>query len=207
MPTTSAKYILAISTSPRVHGNTDLLVDEVIRGINDANQAAPDEDPKFEVEKLHLWGRNISLCRHCDFCLSKGICSIQDDMQEIYPKLIKADGLIFASPIYFMAVNAQAKMLIDRCQMFWARRYVLKQSLFDTPRGPRRAIFVATGGTRGKNIFDGAKLMMKWFLDSLEMEYYDNLLFNTIDQKGAIKNHPTALNQAYQLGQKIAREW
>lgn len=197
-----SKYILAISTSPRVHGNTDLLVDEVIRGINDA-----DDKQKFDVEKLQLWGRNIALCRHCDFCLAQGHCTIQDEMQQIYPKLIQADGLIFASPIYFMAACAQAKMFIDRCQMFWARRYVLKQSLFDTPRGPRRAVFIACGGTGGKNVFDGAKIMMKWFLDSLEMEYAENLLFNKTDQKGAIKNHPTALNDACQLGQKIARQW
>jgi len=201
------KYLLAISASPRVHGNTDLLVDEVIRGIHDVNQTMEDENRKFDVEKLRLWGLNISLCRHCDFCLAQGHCTLQDDMQPIYPKLIRADGLIFASPIYFMAVCAQAKLLIDRCQMFWARHYVLKQSLFNAPRPPRRAVFIAVGGSGGKNIFDGAKLMMKWFLDSLEIEYAENLLFNQTDQKGAIKKHPTALKQAYQLGQKIAQEW
>ena len=54
-------------------------------------------------------------------------------------------------------------------------------------------------------MFEGAKETMKWFFRTLKMEYYDNLLIEGLDAKGAVREHPTALNQAYQLGQKIAR--
>jgi len=187
--------VLGLSCSPRSAGNTDLLLDELLRGAHEAG---------LRTEKIRTCQLEIQPCTQCDHCQTTGSCRLEDDMQSLYPKLEATDYLVFASPIYFMAHCAQAKMVIDRCQVFWARRYILKQSLTQPGRPVRRAVFISVGATHGSNVFAGAKLTMKWFLDALEMEYWENLLFTGIDTKGAIRKHPTALQDAYKLGHELA---
>ena len=194
--------LLAISSSPRAHSNSQILLDELLGSI--AQNRSATEEP-IVTESLSLRGLTIAPCTQCDYCQQTVGCSIQDDMQPIYSKLAQADWLVLASPIYFMAHCAQAKALIDRCQVFWARKHRLKQPLPRTlPAPPRRAVFLAVGATHGPNVFAGAKVTMRWFLDAIEMEYWDNLLIEGVDAPGAIADHPTALEQARQLGQKIA---
>jgi len=194
--------ILAISSSPRIRGNTETLLDEMIHGLNDAIAQAG-RDSEYQIEKIRLAECNLMPCNQCDHCQKQGECPIQDDITRMYPKLLAADWFILASPIYFMAHCAQAKLLIDRCQTFWARRYVLKQSLMQPDQKFRRGVFISTGATHGTRVFSGAKITMKWFLDALEMEYWGNLLFEGCDKKGSIHQHPTALQDAYDLGQQI----
>ncbi len=188
--------ILAITSSPRRGGNTELLLDEFLRGAR--------EGPS-EIEKYALSDFSIHSCTQCDHCLRTGQCNIKDDMQTLYQKILESDVLVLASPIYFMAHCAQAKLFIDRCQVFWARRYVLKQELTPAAQPRRRGIFIAVGATRGEKVFAGAKITMKWFFDTLQMEYWGNLLIEGVDAKGAIREHPTALQEAYALGLKLVR--
>ena len=195
-------HILAISSSPRLGGNTETLLDELIRGMNDAMVQAGRES-EYHIEKIRLAECKLMPCTQCDHCQKQGECSIQDDITGMYPKLSASDWFLFASPIYFMAHCAQAKLLIDRCQVFWARRYVLKQSLMQPGQKFRRGVFLSVGATHGAKVFNGVKVTMKWFLDALEMEYWDNLLFEGCDKKGSIRQHPTALKDAYDLGQRI----
>ncbi len=188
--------VLVISSSPRVGGNTDLLADEVVRGASEAGA---------DAEKISLKGMDISPCRECGYCAKKGECRIKDDMQILYDKFRKCHRIVLASPIYFMAHCAQAKIIIDRCQAFWARKYVLNLPVLDsTPDTARIGGFVSCGGTRGEQVFRGSKLTMKYFFDVIEMEYSENLFFNEMDEKGAISNHPTAMKEAFELGQRIA---
>ncbi|MBN1766456.1 MAG: flavodoxin family protein [Sedimentisphaerales bacterium] len=188
--------ILALSCSPRIGGNTDTLLDEVLRGAAENN---------CDIDKIYVSQLDIQPCAHCDFCINSGTCNIPDDMPGIYSKLIETDCLIFASPIYFMAHCAQAKLLIDRCQVFWARRYMRKESALQLGRPKRRGIFISVGATHGSKLFAGVKVTMKWFFDALEFEYTDNLLFEGIDAKGAIGTHPTALKEAYDTGRTIGQ--
>ena len=193
--------ILAISGSPRRGGNTELLVDELLRGAKDKIDC--DVINGCEIEKIRIAELNISPCTQCEHCSLDGVCIIKDDMQLLYPKLLRADRLVFASPIYFMAHCAQAKMVIDRCQVFWAKRYILKQHLRKEGAPPRRGIFVSVGATHGPKVFAGAKVTMKWFFNALEMEYWDNLTIEGCDAKGFISQRPETLQQAYEMGQKL----
>jgi multimeric flavodoxin WrbA len=188
--------ILAITSSPRRSGNSELLLDELIRGAKDNGS---------DVEKYALADLIIHPCNQCDFCHSRGQCNIKDDMEMLYAKLLETDTLVLASPIYFMAHCAQAKLFIDRCQVLWARRYILKQKLIPAGRPPRRGIFIAVGATHGEKVFAGVKVTMKWFFDALQMEYYEDLLIEGVDKKGAIREHPSALPEAYALGAKLAK--
>jgi len=187
--------ILALSCSPRIGGNTDLLLDEFLRGAREY---------ECSVEKLQVARLTIRPCVHCDNCIRTGSCGIKDDMQTIYPNLLKIDALVLAAPIYFMAHCAQAKLLIDRCQVFWARRYRRSETLRDTAVKPR-GIFISVGATHGSKVFAGAQTTMKWLFDALDMEYWDNLLFEGLDEKGAVHNHPTALKDAYDLGRTLTQ--
>jgi len=179
--------------SPRIGGNTDLLLDEALRGAE--SQGADTE--KIVVDKL-----KISPCREYYGCLRDGNCVISDDMDDIYLKLLEADLVIVASPMFFYGLTAQVKALIDRCQALWARRYVLKQS---PPDSTRKGAFIAVGATKGKQLFDGSKLTLKYFFEAIGVDYADELLVRGVDKRGDIKKHPTALQDALELGKRLAR--
>jgi multimeric flavodoxin WrbA len=183
--------ILAIMGSPRIKGNADLLLDEALKGA----QSQHAEFEKIVVDKL-----KIAPCREYYGCLEDGNCVIRDDMDDIYPKLISAEALIVASPIYFYGVSAQLKALIDRCQAIWARKYVLKT--LNIPL--RKGAFIAVGATRGEKLFDGAILTIKYFFKAINVEYSHELLVRGVDKRGEIKDHQDMLAEAYELGKKIA---
>jgi len=185
--------VLGIMGSPRIGGNTDLLLDEALRGAE--SQGADTE--KIVVDKL-----KISPCREYYGCLRDGNCVISDDMDDIYLKLLEADLVIVASPMFFYGLTAQVKALIDRCQALWARRYVLKQS---PPDSTRKGAFIAVGATKGKQLFDGSKLTLKYFFEAIGVDYADELLVRGVDKRGDIKKHPTALQDALELGKRLAR--
>lgn len=183
--------VLGIMGSPRIKGNTDLLLDEALKGAH-SQQA--------EVEKIVVDKLKIAPCREYYGCLRDGNCVIRDDMDDIYPKLLGADAVIVASPIFFYAVSAQLKALIDRCQAIWARKYVLKNL-----KAPlRKGAFIAVGATKGERLFEGPVLTVQYFFKAINVEYTDELLIRGIDKRGEIKEHPTALSDALELGKRLA---
>jgi multimeric flavodoxin WrbA len=97
--------ILAVSCSPRKKGNTATLLEEALKGA---------QQEGAEVELYSLSGKKIEPCDGCGSCMESGRCHIQDDMQELYPKMVEADGIIFGTPVYFYGMAAQAKTIIDR---------------------------------------------------------------------------------------------
>jgi hypothetical protein len=101
-----------------------------------------------------------------------------------------------------MTVCAQAKALIDRCQCLWAHKYVLKQPLITTGRD-RRAMVIAVGGTKSKKMFESIRLTAKYFFDVLDMAYVANLFVNKVDAAGEIKEHPSAMDEAFRLGREL----
>jgi multimeric flavodoxin WrbA len=183
--------VLGIMGSPRIKGNSDLLLDEALKGA----QGQQAETEKIVVDKL-----NISACREYYACLTDGKCAIKDDMDEIYRKILEADAIIVASPIFFYTVSAQLMLLISRCQAIWARKYVLKD--LDIPL--KKGAFIAVGATRGRRLFDGPKLTMHYFFEAINTEYTEELLIRGVDKKGEIKDHPDILAAAYELGKRIA---
>ena len=188
--------VLGITGSPRRGGNTDLLLAEFMRGA--ANKGA-------EVKTIILNDLKIALCQHCDACLEKGICKIEDDMQMIYQELEQADRIVLASPIQFMGVTAQMKAMIDRCQALWARKYLLKVPPLGNGR-ERKGFFISVGGRKVANLFEPALVTVKTIFRVLDITYAGELLFSGIDEKGAIRKHPDALKQAFLAGQKLVED-
>ena len=183
--------VLGIMGSPRIKGNTDLLLEEALKGAK--SQGA-------EVEKIVVDKLKISPCKEYLGCFKDGNCVIRDDMDDIYPKLLGADVVIIASPMFFYGVSSQAKALIDRCQALWARKHILKQSL---PNSGRKGAFIAVGATKGKRLFEGAILTVKYFFEAIGVEYADELLIRGVDARGEIKEYPIALSDAFELGKRV----
>jgi len=192
-----ALKVLGISASPRAGGNTDILLAEALRGAREAGA---------EVETVALRGLTIGPCTECYACAKTGVCRIEDDYQKVFAKMLEADRLVFATPVFFMSVSAQAKLLIDRCQCLWSRKYLLKQPLFaDGPRD-RRALVIAVGATRSKKMFESVRMTMKYFFDAAGFGYAANLFINQVDAAGAVRSVPQALTEAARLGRALVSE-
>jgi len=189
--------VLGIAGSPRRGGNTDLLLNEVMRGAASRG---------IEVKTIILNHLKIAPCQHCDGCLETGRCKVDDDMQTVYDELMKADRIVLASPVHFMGVTAQTKAMIDRCQALWARKYILKMPPLGNRQVERKGLFISVGGTRLANLFQPALATVKSLFKVLDIAYAGELLFPGIDEKGAIAQHPDALRQAFLAGQRLVED-
>jgi len=177
--------------SPRRGGNSDLLLDEFLKGVRDGGG---------EFEKISVRDLNISPCQGCRACKETGECVISDDMQSIYGKLLTADKIVISAPNYFYGLPAQCKALIDRCQALWARKRILRG---ESDSSPKEAFALLVGATGGKELFTGPLMTIRYFLESLAARLTGSLLYRKIEKLGDIKNHPTALKEAYRSGVKF----
>jgi multimeric flavodoxin WrbA len=194
--------ILAIYGSPRNGGNTSLLMDAFLRGCKTSK--------KVEITKIFTAKTKITPCMEYYTCIKTGYCKIKDKMTPLYNVLQNADIIALASPIFFYGLSAQAKTLIDRCQVFWARKHILKDKFIGSRAhefiSKRKGIFISTAATRGKKVFDGALLTVKYFFEALNVEQRGSLLFRLFAENDNIIKHPTALREAYEIGRKIIKE-
>jgi multimeric flavodoxin WrbA len=186
--------VLGLFGSPRRGGNTEILLEEALKGA---------QKEGAEIERLYLRDLDISPCTECHGCDETGSCVILDDMQKIYPKLLEADVIILASPIFFYGVTAWAKAVIDRSQALWAKKYIVNDPSMGKRGKRRRGFFISVGATKGQKVFEGAILTVKYFFDALNTEYVGELLYRGVDGKGEILKHPKALEQAREAGRKL----
>lgn len=184
--------VLGIMGSPRRQSNTEILLDTALAGAKKMGA---------EVEKVAVSGLKIQPCLEIYACRKDGKCAIKDDMQQLYEKLLEADHIVFASPIFFYGLTSQAKAIVDRCQALWVRKYVLGMGKED--RRIRRGVFISVGATQGERLFDGVVLTVRYFFDAIGVKYAGDLLIRGIDGKAKIREHATALQDAFRLGQQL----
>jgi len=185
--------VLGIWGSPRKGGNSELLLDAFLNGAAQGDA---------EVEKVALRQLKISPCLEIYHCFKDGTCPIKDDMRDLYDKLLSAQVVALASPVFFYGLSAQAKTMIDRTQALWSRRYVLKQ---DFPGGNRQGVLLCTGATKGRLVFVGCRLTAKYFFDAINVSYAAEILVRGVDEKGAILTKPENLAAATHLGRRLAQ--
>ena len=174
-------FVLGLQGSPRKKGNTRFLLSEF---LEEAQRLGA------KTQMIEVCQKKIDPCMEYVLCEKKGICPIDDDMKhEIYPLLRKADVIVAATPIFFYNTTAQLKALIDRSQTLWARKY--KLHLTDPNRKWRRGYTLAVGATRGKNLFEGLHLTMKYFYDAVGAEYVGSLTYREIEKPGDMERHET----------------
>ncbi len=176
-------------------GNSDMLLDQALKGA---------ESVGAEVSSLHCGDLSISGCLECGGCDESGVCVVEDDMQPVYDRLVEADVIILASPIFFYSVPAQTKALIDRCQALWSKRLLKKKPEERRTLQGGRGYLLAVGATKGSNLFEGAQLVAKYFFDALDMSYEGGMFVRSVEGKGDMANHPDYLKQAFDLGAAAA---
>jgi FMN-dependent NADH-azoreductase len=186
--------VLAFAGSPRRGGNSETLLDWVLEAMKRENDV--------DIEKIAIVEAHIHPCRGCNLCEKLNRCVQRDEMDIIDEKIIAADLIIFAAPIFCMGINAQAKVLIDRAQVFRSRKYVLKLPVVPPERkGKRLGAFLSTAGQKWDFVFDAAVPSVKCFFNVIEVRDKDirYLMVNGVDEKGAILFHPTARGDAEHL--------
>ena len=188
------KNILAIYGSPRRKGNTSLLLKSAVEGARQEGG---------NVEEIVLRDLKISPCLEIYGCKETGRCAIKDDFQALYDKLLACHGLMLASPIFFYTVSAHTKIFMDRCQSLWVKRYWLEKAPFTKKEFKRKGLFVSAGATKGKRLFDGVLLTVRYFFDALDMELWNSLLFRELDFEGDVLKHPEYLEAAYTAGKQF----
>jgi len=187
--------ILALFGSPRRGGNTDILTEELLSGIS--------RDGGVDITRIYVSDYDIKACSGCAHCETTGICKIEDNMRKIYPLLDRAHIIVVSSPVYFYGVSSQCKALIDRCHVFWARKYVLQQPWSEDDEMIRQGFFITAAGTGNPNLFFGGDLTIRYFFDCLDILYQGAVTVMNVQEKGAVKKNLTALKEAYNKGVEL----
>ncbi|MCJ7662992.1 MAG: NAD(P)H-dependent oxidoreductase [Desulfobacterales bacterium] len=189
-------FVLGLMGSPRLLGNTDLLLSAFLEGA---------QAKGAEVLKVDVAFKNIAPCQGCRFCEEQGFCRQQDDaMGEMNYLLRRADLVVLATTIFFYGPSAQLKALIDRSQALWTRRHIMK--LADPKAAFRKGFLLAVGATKGKELFTGTSLTAKYFFDAIGARYEGFLGFRQMEEPGAITRHPTALVDAGKKGAELTSD-
>ena len=188
--------VVAIYGSPRRKGNTALLLQEAVRGARQEGA---------EVEEYVLRDLKMSPCLEIYACKNSGRCAIQDDFQKVYDSILESRGVILASPIFFYAVSAHTKILMDRCQSLWVKKHWLKEGSSGQSSSGRKGLFISVGATRGKRLFDGTLLTVRYYFEAIDCELWKSLLYRGLDFEGDVLKHPEYLEEAFQAGGGLIR--
>jgi len=188
--------IAAVYGSPRRKGNTSILLKQAVAGAGKAGA---------HVTEIVLRDLKMSPCLEIYGCKKDGACVIRDDFKTVESLFQRIDGLILASPIFFYSVSAYTKVLMDRCNSLWVKKYWIEKKPFGQKHYPHKGLFISVGSTRGKRLFDGAVLSVKYFMDALDMQLWKTLLYRGIETEGQIREHSSALQEAYDAGRDLVQ--
>lgn len=172
--------ILALIGSPRIGGNTDVLVDQILKGSASKSHS---------TEKLYLYDYNIMPCLDCRRCKKENNnCALKDDMPRIYAKLQNADLIIFGTPVYWYGPSAKMKLLIDRLRPF------IESKALNGKRG-----IVVAPSEEGKDCCGPLMEMFRMSFSYLGMEFSGSNLAKAYE-RGEIKGNLDEMTRAYEMG-------
>lgn len=175
-----SKKVIIISSSPRKGGNSDLLCDEFLKGAVEAGN---------QVDKVYIKDMNLHYCTGCGYCVTnRGNCSQKDDMEQVKEKLVAADVIVLATPVYFYTMSGQMKTFIDRICYFYP---MLKDKEF---------YYIITAADGEKQAMERTVSEFGGLLDCLEHPVVKGIIYGTgVWDKGAVKG-TQAMNEAYKMG-------
>ena len=186
--------IIALYGSPRRRGNTARLLQRAVEGARAAGA---------EVEEIVLRDLKMSPCLEIYGCKNAGECRLKDDFQITRDKILASRGLMLTSPVFFYTVSAHTKILMDRFQSLWVKKYWIDETPTRQPPAQRKALFIGVGATRGKKLFDGILLSLKYFFDVIDMSLWKSLLYRGLDFEGDVLKFPEYLDEAYEAGREF----
>lgn len=178
------KRVLILSTSPRKGGNSDALADAFLAGAAEVGH---------EVEKICLYDKDIRFCRGCLACQKTKVCVIHDDMGPILEKMLRADVLVFATPIYFYEMSGQMKTLLDRTNPLFPAEYAF-----------RSIYLLATAADGDESAMNGAVKGLEGWIACFEQAKLSGVVRGVgVDGVGAIQASTNLLEQAAQIGRAV----
>lgn len=177
-----SKNILILAGSPRKGGNSDILCDQFAKGAMESGHF---------VETIRVADKNIGYCRACYACKESGTCVIQDDMAEILSKIIRADVIVLASPVYFYAISAQLKAVIDRTVARWTE---VKDKEF---------YYIVTAADAERSSAETTLACFRGYADCVEGAREMGVIYGMgAYEKGEIRNS-SAMAEAYEMGKQV----
>lgn len=187
------KKILVLLGSPRKKGNSTTLAKQIVQGAESAGA---------EVESVYLNGLNIKPCQGCYACKKKDSqgCVVDDDMQTLYPKVKAADAMVIATPVYWFNMTAQTKIFMDRLYGLFDASFTVNPLL-----KKRVAIAMSYGDTDPFN--SGCVNALRSFQDAFTYvgAKIDGMVYGSAEEPGEISANTALMQQAEDLGRKIAR--
>lgn len=188
--------ILAISSSPRRGGNSELALRSFCRAA---------EEKGIPLEMIRLQELGLEPCRGCERCAKDGRCVVQDGMQPLYGKVATVKALVLATPIYFGSLSAQLKIFMDRFQSWWQAKYRLKKPFVRLEEG-RVGYIISTGALQRPDFAQNAVAVAKVFFHSINYNYGGSLSLQGLDHRGDINLDPAALESAYRAGMEFVND-
>jgi multimeric flavodoxin WrbA len=188
---TIKRRILIVAASPRKNGNSSILASKAAEGVKACGG---------EADVVAIGNLRIAPCNGCDVCKAKPdtSCVIKDDMQPLYGKIKEADGVIFATPIYWFNVSAQMKSFIDRS-------YALRGEDSWAFTGKNIGVILTYGDS---DVFaSGGVNAIRSFQDicAYVKANYLGAVYGTADKPGDVKSDESLLQEAYSLGEKLVK--
>lgn len=178
------KKVLIISTSPRKGGNSETLAEEFAKGAKDAGH---------QVEKVSLYDKTIGFCKGCLACQKTQRCVIHDDADVIAQKMLNAEVLVFATPIYYYEMCGQMKTMLDRSNPLFPSEYKF-----------REVYLLTTAADTEESAMDGAVKGMQGWIDCFGKAKLSGVVRGVgADGYREINQMPERLKEAYEMGKAI----
>ena len=177
------KRVLVLMGSPRHGGNCDMLCDAFLDGATFSGHLG---------EKVYVADLKISPCKACDYCTKhQGRCAVKDDMAVLMKKIMLADVIVMATPVYFYSIAASLKLVIDRCVARWMQ---IKDKDF---------YFIMTSAEDSPSVMRCTLECLRGFIDCLDdVQEKGVIAAKGVHRRGEVKNHP-ALERAFSLGKQV----
>lgn len=177
------KKVLIISTSPRKNGNSEALADAFLKGTVDGGNTA---------EKISLYDKSIGFCKGCLACQKTGRCVIHDDADMIAQKMLTADVLVFATPIYYYEMSGQMKTMLDRANPLFPADYAF-----------RDIYFLSTAAEDEESVDGRAINGLEGWIECFPKAHLAGTVFaGGVAGVGEIDGH-SALTKAYEMGKAV----
>jgi multimeric flavodoxin WrbA len=187
--------ILGVLGSPRLGGNSDILLDQALAGAISAGA---------EVEKIVLCQKKISGGLNCEKCNETGICAVKDDMPEIHKKILESDAIIHSCPVYFWSMTSQMKAYLDRWCAFFDAEWRWHKEYYPKMKGKRIGLITVCGDPNVSTA-DPIVHIFKMTAEMTKMSLIGTVMASA-SARGEIAGNDSAKRKAYELGVKAAQQ-
>ena len=178
------KKVLIISSTLRTKGNSEILANEFARGAREGGN---------KVEVISLGGKKISFCQGCLTCQRTGQCIIKDDANEIVDKMLEAEVIVFATPVYFYEMSGQLKTLLDRSNPNFPKNYAF-----------RDIYLIATAADNSKEAIKGTINGVNGWIECFDNVSLKGVVYGVgVSDVKEVTHHESLLKEAFEMGKNI----